>query len=243
VFTQYQADTRTDLQGKIQAYMNNSYIEQLGSMAIPSVGRYTLIFKKAANYNRICYGLNGSAIDTTAIIDVSHLIDGVTYTLSFELTNYTEGSISWTNVQIDRGVDTPYQRPVKDSIWVKNPNGKYIELYDKSDKIVYEDINIRAGTYHILPVIKRFVDVFFIMTANYGGVMKYTIDTVAGRYGSGLMCCQDTTNGLEYYISESKIEGNTFTHVRAGFVHIKNGEYVPRQDNPGYVVYRIETYD
>lgn len=243
VYTQYEADTRTDLQGKIQAYMNDTYIEQLGSISIPSVGRYALVFIKAANYNRICYGLNGSALDTTAIIDVSHLIDGVTYTLSFELTNYTEGSISWTNVQIDRGADTPYQRPVKDSIWVRNPNGKYIELYDTPTKMVYADLRIKGGTSHTFPVLKRFVDVYFTMIGNGGCLIKYTIDTNYAQFGSGVGTCHDTSNGIEYYISESKIVNNVLTHVKCGFFHIANGEYVTRVNNTGYYIYRVDTYD
>lgn len=107
VFTQIDADTRTDLQWKIQGYNNTTYVKQLNSKVNNSLMRHSMNFTKDSSFNRILFGLNGSQNDTVITFDVSNLKNGTTYTLSFNLLNATQGSISISDLMVsDNGYTT-----------------------------------------------------------------------------------------------------------------------------------------
>jgi len=149
-------------------------------------------------------------------------------------------------IQVEAGsAPTEYEEYIDPIVYIQNNMGTYEKLLDK--KITYY-VYLKGGDSFTFPKLKRYVDIYFGMTANGGGMMKYTIDREGYQntpwvYGSGLMTCHDTTDMLEYYASESKLSGNTLTHVRCGFINISKGTYTSRDTNSGYFVYKVETYD
>ena len=56
-----------------------------------------------SSFNILRFGVHGSAVDTSAKIRVYNLTDDTTYTLSFNVLNFEQGSISWNNVQLENG--------------------------------------------------------------------------------------------------------------------------------------------
>ena len=103
VVTQITADSRTNLQWKIQKYNNSTFIENIAQISENDVGTMNFQFTKLSTFNKIRFGLNGGTIDTLVYYDVSNLTNGTTYTLSFNITNTTQGSVSWNNIQIEEG--------------------------------------------------------------------------------------------------------------------------------------------
>ncbi len=101
--TQKIADTSTGVQFKLQAYKNLSFLYHIVSKTITNLGVFYLNFTKEDTFNQICFGLNGTARDTTIIIDVSTLENGKTYTISANMLNITQGTVSWNNTQIEEG--------------------------------------------------------------------------------------------------------------------------------------------
>ena len=56
-----------------------------------------------SSFNILRFGANGYNIDTCTKIRVDNLTDATTYTLSFNVLNFEQGSISWNNVQLENG--------------------------------------------------------------------------------------------------------------------------------------------
>lgn len=128
-------------------------------------------------------------------------------------------------------------------------NGSWTEweYLDNRRRLIY-DTPLKGGQSVVLSNVKRYLDVYFTMTHSSGDLTgKYTIDTAVKNvtYGSVMLLCHDSSNGLEYYVSESFFDKttNTFTHKRTGYCNISSGTYTNRNDNIGYIVYRIDTYD
>ena len=110
-FTQTSADTRTDLQWKLQAFNDSTFIKQLNSKTNNSLIRQSMNFTKDSSFNAINFGLNGTSNDTTLMIDVSNLENDKTYTLSWNLLNNVQGSIAWNEVQIEEGTSMTSYKP------------------------------------------------------------------------------------------------------------------------------------
>ena len=109
-YKQVTADTRTALQWKLQKYNANTYLGQFDSTRQDS-GRVVLQFTKDDTFNNLRFGLNGETRDTLVMYDVSHLENGKTYTISANILNSTQGSISWNNVQIEEGTTVTTYEP------------------------------------------------------------------------------------------------------------------------------------
>ena len=131
-FTQISADTRTDLQWKIQAYNDSTYIKNLNSITSSSITRISINFTKDSSFNAINFGLNGTSNNTTLKIDVSNLENDKTYTLSWNLLNNVQGSIAWNEMQIEEGTSMTSYKNYAGVIVESgsNDNGSWIKYSD-----------------------------------------------------------------------------------------------------------------
>ena len=109
---QIEADSRTDLQWKIQAYNSNTYVKLLKNTYVKNTtGTTDASFVKDSTFDRIRFGLNGAQKDTLVYYNTNSLPNGKTYTLSFNITNTTQGSVSWNNIQLEEGSSATTYEP------------------------------------------------------------------------------------------------------------------------------------
>ena len=110
VFKQKSADTRTELQWKIQGFKGNEYVKNLTATKVQKSGTVYLTFTKDSSFDNLRFGINGAKIDTLVRFDAYSLTDGKTYTISAKILNSTQGSVSWSNLQLEEGrTATTYQ--------------------------------------------------------------------------------------------------------------------------------------
>ena len=100
IFTQITADTKSELQWKVQAYNNGTFVKDIISITNNNISRLSMNFTKSNSFNRIVFGLNGSSRDTKLTIDVSNLENDKSYTISWNLLNNVQGSISFNDLMI-----------------------------------------------------------------------------------------------------------------------------------------------
>lgn len=111
VVTQINADTNTSPTFKIAG---NGYAE-LARSGVISKGRLALEFVCTEQTDNLYFGVHGNTTDTTLYFAGVNLRAG-TYTFSCEITNATQGSISWRNMQIEGGGLSdykPYKEPTE----------------------------------------------------------------------------------------------------------------------------------
>ena len=133
VVTQTTADTKTDLQWKIQAYNDNTYIRQLTWYVKNTLGIVESTFNKDSTFNRIAFGLNGSQRDTMVYYYINDLTNGSNYHLSFNVTNTTQGSVSWNNIQLEEGSTATDYEPyyiTKDTIVTQNKDHTLTAIWE-----------------------------------------------------------------------------------------------------------------
>ena len=110
VFKQKSADTRDELQWKIQGFKGNEYVKNLTATKVQKSGTVYLTFTKDSSFDNLRFGINGAKIDTLVRFDAYSLTDGKTYTISAKILNSTQGSVSWSNLQLEEGrTATTYQ--------------------------------------------------------------------------------------------------------------------------------------
>ena len=110
VFKQKSADTRDELQWKIQGFKGNEYVKNLTATKVQKSGTVYLTFTKDSSFDNLRFGINGAKIDTLVRFDAYSLTDGKTYTISAKILNSTQGSVSWNNLQLEEGrTTTTYQ--------------------------------------------------------------------------------------------------------------------------------------
>ena len=110
IATQIVADTDTLGLFKIVSYNGSSYEVLSWIRDVLTLGRITGTFTtpETTGYKHILFGLNGAKIDTTCLCEIN-LKPLTTYTFSCNFTNITQGSISWTDMQLEEGsTATPY---------------------------------------------------------------------------------------------------------------------------------------
>ena len=90
-YNQVAADTSAQLQWKIQKFNGDTYVGTIANKDQES-GRISFTFTKDSTFTDICFGLNGTAKDTKTKINVSHLENGKTYTISANILDNTQGS-------------------------------------------------------------------------------------------------------------------------------------------------------
>lgn len=104
IATQIAADTDTTGLFKIVSYNGSSYEILSWISDVLTLGRMTSTFTtpETTGYKHIVFGLNGAKIDTTCLCEIN-LKPSTTYTFSCNFTNITQGSISWTDMQLEEG--------------------------------------------------------------------------------------------------------------------------------------------
>lgn len=104
IATQISADTDTTGLFKIVSYNGSSYEVLSWIRDVLTLGRITGTFTtpETTGYKHIVFGLNGAKIDTTCLCEIN-LKPSTTYTFCCSFTNITQGSISWTDMQLEEG--------------------------------------------------------------------------------------------------------------------------------------------
>lgn len=141
VVTQVTADTAVSPYFKMLYYKDSQYIGNTKYTNI-RLGINSMSFVKDDTFNIIAYGLNGDVKDTMMTIDVTHLTNGETYTLSFNVTNKTQGNISWKDIQLEQGsTATEYEEYIEKKIYIKNDNGVFEEFINAENEPSLESIS------------------------------------------------------------------------------------------------------
>lgn len=142
---QTSADTSDGLYWKVQTYLNDTTVSNPKTILKNDIGKLSLEFRKYSSFNQVGFGLNGSAKDTLIVFDASSLKDGEDYVISFDITNVSQGSISWKNMQLEEGPATEYT-PQKSFGYTsgKNENGSWVK-YDDGTMIQWGTIT-KSGT-------------------------------------------------------------------------------------------------
>lgn len=117
VVHQVEADTRTGMQWKLQAWYNNLTHESYdGQMTYESIwdfwhsqsGFISYTFTTPDDLKDLAYfrfGLNGTKIDTAIWFDIKNVQPNTTYTLQWRVLNTTQGEIAWTDMFLTRCAD------------------------------------------------------------------------------------------------------------------------------------------
>ena len=147
VITQIAADASTSINWKFQTYLGENYLDTLSIINQNSPGIIAFTFIKTSAFDRLCFGVNGLEKDTTIFFDATNLTNDNVYTLSFEITNTTQGSISWQNIQVEAGdVATYYEPHIPKKIMVNSGYG-YDMFSDEENLDVYQLGEQRIGTW------------------------------------------------------------------------------------------------
>lgn len=101
VFTQIIADTRDYFNLVIQTYLDNTLVQKLRDATVTGPTVASVTFIKTGEFDRLRLGHNGASKNCMCLIDVSDLINGETYTIQLNITNITQGSYSWQDIQIE----------------------------------------------------------------------------------------------------------------------------------------------
>lgn len=109
IVTQEKADIGSTLSWKLQKLNNGSFVGNINSDLVKTEGIVHFTFTKDSSFDAIIIGLNGSKYDTKVYIDLKNF-ENKTYTISLEIINAIQGSISWRNIQIESGnIPTNYE--------------------------------------------------------------------------------------------------------------------------------------
>lgn len=109
VAKQIAADNSSLRVWKVQEYYDTTLINQQYSVDFANTGRIpAFTFEKTSDVNRLVFGLNGSSIDTLLSIYISEFPNGK-YTITWNVLNTTQGSISWNDIMLNEGTEAkPY---------------------------------------------------------------------------------------------------------------------------------------
>lgn len=128
VAKQIAADDSADFVWKAQLYKDTTFVSQV-EVQFLNTGRIpALTFEKTSEVNRLVFGLNGKSIDTLLSIYISEFPNG-TYTITWNVLNITQGSISWDNIMLNRGSSALPYEPYKQSV-LSLPEAVELTEYD-----------------------------------------------------------------------------------------------------------------
>ena len=211
--TQKTADTNQNPNWKLQAYNDWNYVATLKTF-YPVIGKNSCTFVKKSNFNVLQLAVNGSTIDTAIYIDISNLTNDETYTISFNVLNTMQGSISWNEIQIEKGSKaTNYMPYVEKKIYCKNDNGDYEEFINV-ETMEIKTVTNEKGTAIKFPDGTLIQKGYVYCGDNGAGVIKYPIPfidtnnsmTANNRYNGsselGIIIttqCDNTTGGAIYF--------------------------------------------
>lgn len=109
VVKQTSADSADYYTWKVQLFKDSTLLTQ-SDVIFPQTGTIpALTIEKTSEANRLFLGLNGREKDTLMMIDVSNFPNG-TYTITWNVLNITQGSVSWNNIMLNYGSSAfPYE--------------------------------------------------------------------------------------------------------------------------------------
>lgn len=193
VYKQINADTITgQLSFKYLKFKGTSnYVDLIGTRVVYTSGNLLQEFTKDEGFDNLFFGFNGKNVDTLCGIDVSHLTNGKTYCLSVNITNLTQGSLSWCDVMLNEGTTalpyTPYTRntlPIPEA--VRNLDGygwgidatyrNYVD-FDKKQFVKWVERKVFDGTERWIDEGVKGTDTYY--TLSKIGDMNSIVDIVS----------------------------------------------------------------
>ena len=232
IVTQTTADTNQNPNWKMQAFTRDwDYIRLLKSFT-PTLGRNGYDFVKTSDFNNLQLGVNGSAIDTVIFIDVAHLENDKTYTISFDVTSLTQGKISWKDIQIERSfAPTSYQPHIHKKIYYKNESGLYEEFMDAEDEIIKNGNGTAIKRSNgILEVFGRLsIQATFAVWSSNNSIYSY--DHVVPflfpfKFIETPTIITTVSGGSAAFIVRTTANKEAITQISIGRPNVSNGEYI-----------------
>lgn len=102
VAKQIAADNSSTLVWKAQLYKDTTFVSQVEVQFLNTGRTPALTFEKTSDVNRLAFGLNGASVDTFLSIYISEFPNGE-YTITWNVLNTTQGSISWNDIMLNEG--------------------------------------------------------------------------------------------------------------------------------------------
>jgi len=102
VAKQIAADNSSTLVWKAQLYKDTTFVSQVEVQFLNTGRTPALTFEKTSDVNRLAFGLNGASVDTLLSIYISEFPNGE-YTITWNVLNTTQGSISWNDIMLNEG--------------------------------------------------------------------------------------------------------------------------------------------
>ena len=232
IVTQTTADTNQNPNWKIQAFTRDwDYIRLLKTFT-PTLGRNGYDFVKTSDFNNLQLGVNGSAVDTVIFIDVAHLENNKTYTISFDVTSLTQGKISWKDIQIERSfAPTSYQPHIHKKIYYKNESGLYEEFMDAEDEIIKNGNGTAIKRSNgILEVFGRLsIQATFAVWSSNNSIYSY--DHVVPflfpfKFIETPTIITTVSGGSAAFIVRTTANKEAITQISIGRPNVSNGEYI-----------------
>ena len=174
IATQISADTAVNLSFKLLGYKNNgAYTYIFSDVKVPAIGKITKTFitPSTTEFDYICFGLNGSKIDTKCGCHID-LKPSTTYTLTCNFTNITQGSISWKDMMLVEGSEAgdyePYSYNLLDKRKFKATSTKNgVTFINNEDGTITADGIPTKSTYYDVVTYNRIVDHKYLVSCNY----------------------------------------------------------------------------
>ena len=194
-YKQVEADTRTFLQWKLQKFSGETYLGQFASTRQDS-GRVALQFTKDDTFNNLRFGLNGETRDTLIMYDVSDLENGKTYTISANILNSTQGSISWNNIQIEEGTTETTYEPYYISSSTKVTTARNHILTASWTANTYSvTLNVTNGTGSSTKTVAYGNSATFTVSPNSGYKLELETNTCGGTLSGNTYTISNVTSG------------------------------------------------
>lgn len=102
VAKQIAAENSSTLVWKAQLYKDTTFVSQVEVQFLNTGRTPALTFEKTSDVNRLAFGLNGASVDTLLSIYISEFPNGE-YTITWNVLNTTQGSISWNDIMLNEG--------------------------------------------------------------------------------------------------------------------------------------------
>lgn len=174
IATQISADTAVNLSFKLLGYKNNgAYTYIFSDVKVPAIGKITKTFitPSTTEFDYICFGLNGSKIDTKCVCHID-LKPSTTYTFTCNFTNITQGSISWKDMMLVEGSEAgdyePYSYNLLDKRKFKATSTKNgVTFINNEDGTITADGIPTKSTYYDVVTYNRIVDHKYLVSCNY----------------------------------------------------------------------------
>ena len=128
VAKQIASDNSSALVWKVQLYKDTTFVSQVEVQFLNTGRTPALTFEKTSDVNRLAFGLNGTSVDTLLSIYISEFPNGE-YTITWNVLNITQGSVSWNNIMLNYGSSALPYEPYTQSV-LSLPEAVELTEYD-----------------------------------------------------------------------------------------------------------------